>query len=450
MSDEDTQTMSKDVAEPKPANTPALLVVQCDPGPGIDLVLRHRSQLVGREPGPGGLVLSHNAVSRVHASIQVSERTAVIRDMGSRNGVWVNGTRVEQAELHAGDDVRLGDGLYVFADDLPACQEPSDAAWLTFVGNASRRQLIQDCTAAVAAQGAILVHGETGVGKELVSESLHRLARRTGRMVAVNCAALSPSLVESELFGFEKGAFTGATRPHLGLIRDADHGTFLLDEIGDLPLEAQAKLLRVLETRMVTPVGSTKPTRVDIQVVSATHRDLQEAVRKGSFRADLYARIASSTIKIAPLRERKADLSLLIRDLCRRLGRLDIRCSIGFTARLLRHNFPLNVRELFALVQRAIVVMGSETELRALHLPPDFGEQPPARLPTPPSPQSEATRRVTVQAKRPRPPKEVLQALFERYEGNVAAVGRELGREPAQIYRWIEMYGLDLSAFRKA
>ncbi len=234
----------------------------------------------------------------------------------------------------------------------------------------------------------VLVRGETGAGKELVARALHELSdRRNGPFRAINCAAFPQSLLESELFGHVRGAFTGAHRDTPGHFQLAHRGTLFLDEVAELPLELQAKLLRVLETRTVIPIGGREPIAVDVRIVSATHRALRGEVEAGRFRADLMYRLRVIPVFIPPLRERPSDIALLVQKRIdatngRRRRRID-RISPAALAALERHDWPGNVRELFNVVAYAYA-MGDGPELQLSDLPPEILENVAAR-PTPPS-----------------------------------------------------------------
>ncbi|MBI5494600.1 MAG: sigma-54-dependent Fis family transcriptional regulator [Deltaproteobacteria bacterium] len=237
----------------------------------------------------------------------------------------------------------------------------------------------------------VLVVGETGTGKELVARALHALSRRAaGPMVAVNCSALTDSLVDSELFGHEKGSFTGAQKDHAGLVRAADGGTLFLDEIGDLAAGAQAKLLRVLQEKEVRPVGCVQPVRVNVRVVAATHRDLQQMVRDGQFREDLYYRLKVARVRLPPLRERPDDILMLARLFLERareeVGSSAVAFSPEATDLLLRHTWPGNIRELQATVfSAAAVCIGPAIGAQDLALE-DSVAAPPPRAPPPAAP----------------------------------------------------------------
>ncbi len=206
---------------------------------------------------------------------------------------------------------------------------------------------------------AVLITGESGTGKELVARTIHKLSNRPGRFVAINCAAIPSNLLESELFGYEKGAFTGATKSKKGLLEEADRGTIFLDEIGDMPLELQGKLLRFLEDGEVRRLGSSESKKVDVRVISATNKNLRELVDKGDFRADLFFRISSFNIEIPPLRFRKEDIPLLIKQTLEEIEketRTKYTISSGALKALLLYDYPGNVRELKNIIRQAALM----------------------------------------------------------------------------------------------
>ena len=236
------------------------------------------------------------------------------------------------------------------------------------------RATLADVRQVAPTTAMVLVQGETGTGKEIVARALHELGpRRAGPLVRVNCAALTPSLVESELFGHEKGAFTGAHQRRLGRFELADGGTLLLDEIGELPLELQPKLLRVLQDQEFERLGGTRPVRVNVRVVSSTNRDLRAAVSAGRFREDLFFRLAVFTIQVPPLRERPRDCATLaegfVREQARRLGKPLTGIAPAAMKLLLEHAWPGNVRELANVIERAAIVSAG-TLLGEGDLPP--------------------------------------------------------------------------------
>ncbi len=235
---------------------------------------------------------------------------------------------------------------------------------------AACRQMMQ----AAQSESNLLISGETGTGKEIFAQAIHRnSSRSSGNFVAVDCASLTESLVESTLFGHRKGAFTGAHDNRQGLVKMADKGTLFLDEIGDMPLSIQRSFLRVLQERRFRPVGDTSEQTSDFRLIAATNRDLGEMVEAGTFRSDLLFRIKTMMLHLPPLRERSGDVRVLAAhksaELCRQMGREDKSISSGFFETLERYSWPGNVRELFNMVERAIIDAGNETQLFAMHLP---------------------------------------------------------------------------------
>ncbi|HEY6722519.1 MAG TPA: sigma-54 dependent transcriptional regulator, partial [Polyangiaceae bacterium] len=295
---------------------------------------------------------------------------------------------------------------------------------------------------------AVLLLGESGTGKEVVARELHRLSGRSGAFRALNCGAIPENLIESELFGYKRGAFSGADRDKLGIFKAADGGTLLLDEIGDMPEQAQVKLLRVLQNREVYPVGATAPEHVDVRVVCATHKDLARLQGEGEFRRDLFGRINEYQVSLPPLRERKEDIYLLVRTFLARHGRPDLVPSFPLMTGLLHYEWPYNVRELEACIKRCIALTDSPI-LNEQLLPDsvrdamsDYGGAGAKRasLPEPSAPRAAATPGDPGAAR--------LRELLERHQGNVAAVGRELGKARMQIHRWMKKHGIDINDFR--
>jgi DNA-binding NtrC family response regulator len=455
-----------------PGDSPGLVLAFTPPSSEAPRViaLDRQTTIVGREPPRGAVAIPQTAVSRVHASIKrLATGELLLSDLGSRNGTFKNGVAVKESVLAAGDVVRIGDTLFVMVPreasahldyDLrgaPARKEVP-AHFEGLVGGASMGRLERVIQSFARSDATVLITGETGVGKEVTARALHLASGRPGAFKAINCAAIPAALVESELFGHERGAFSGAVRAHEGMVRSADQGTLLLDEIGDMSLDAQAKLLRVLETREVLPVGATRPVRVDVRVVCATHRALPAALRAGSFRPDLYARIAQREVAVPTLRSRKEDLfALAVHHLGQR-GRRE-EPSASFVQRLLLHDWPFNVRELVSALSYAVDMAG-EGELRASHLPPSVGAQateaegslgaaaagsPAAEGGVGPLP---SVAEQAPRERRPGPSRAELASLLAREHGNMLAVARALDRDPAQVYRWVHKHALDPDDFR--
>ena len=423
--------------------------------------------MIGREQGAASVVLPLRSVSRLHAAIQPRERGRfVVRDLGSRNGVIVRGHLTREAELRALDEVRIGNAIYKFVDHGASAYAPYRVEGRVtaparapsvpgLVGGLAMARVSAQVETVAAGDLPVLVLGETGTGKELVARALHAMSGRRGPMRSVNCASIPQALVESELFGHVRGAFSGAARDHVGVIRAADKGTLFLDEIGDMPLEAQAKLLRVLETKEVMPVGAVAGHAVDVRVVSATHRDLRALVAAGQFRADLFARLDGYTIHLPPLRERKEDLLALVRHFLAEAGARGRPVTFGFMLALTHHAWPFNVRELASAVKRAVAVSDG-APLDADHLPPPildpmrtYGTVAPLEAPVPAALDSPAEPHSAKGGREPRPEPAEIRRLLEAHEGNVSAVARALGKDRALVNRWIRADGVDAESFRK-
>jgi transcriptional regulator with PAS, ATPase and Fis domain len=277
-----------------------------------------------------------------------------------------------------------------------------------------------------------LLVGETGAGKEVVAQQIHTLSRRSGKLVAVNCAALPETLVESELFGYRRGAFSDAREDRAGLIRSADQGTLLLDEIGDLPLGGQAKLLRVLQDGQVLALGAAAPVQVDLRVLAATQQSLDQLVRAGRFRPDLLGRLGGFTITVPPLRERVEDLGLLIAAILQRHAgaeAADFRLTADACGALLQRRWPLNVRELDRVLQAALELARAGKEIGLEHLGAEPRLVEPTELPAD-----------ALEAE--------LRRLLRAHAGNVSAVARELGKARMQVHRWMTQFGIKPADFR--
>ena len=306
-------------------------------------------------------------VSRRHAELRVDGPLLAVRDLQSSNGVFVNGVRVADAPLGPGDVLRCGEwiGVAVADEDPEGLREIVPGWW----GGPTLLAAIAPARAA-GADLNVVIEGETGAGKEGLASALHAWRRRGGPFVAVNCAALPGHLAEAELFGYRKGAFTGADRASPGFFRAAQGGTLFLDEVLELPADVQPKLLRALEQRQVQGLGETATVAVDVAVVAAAQAPLGDAVRAGRFRADLQGRLDGLTIVLPPLRERRDDVAPLFRELLRaHAGGRPPELDPKLVEALLLHDWPLNVRELLGLARKLLLTHGHEPVLKRSHLP---------------------------------------------------------------------------------
>lgn len=358
---------------------------------------------------------------------------------------WDDGDALAQ-DYAADPMLRRMEDLQQQVETLRAQLHPEDDAH-TLVGEAPAfRHALELLRKAAATHVTVLLTGETGVGKERFARALHALSpRRDGPFVAVNCAALPADLIESELFGAEKGAYTGAHTARAGRFERANGGTLFLDEIGDMPLPAQAKLLRVLQDGEVERLGGGAPRKVDVRVVAATHVDLEEAVARGRFRSDLFYRLHVFPIRIPPLRERQEDIEPLARYLIRRFAAQHGKHTIGLSDRALeamhRHPWPGNVRELENLIERGVILVASGTRIDAEHLFPTLAHAPEAvvgtdgRLTPPPCPDVEALyddvrrRGLSLDALE----HALIDEAVRRAGGNLTAAARSLGMTRAQL-----------------
>ena len=385
--------------------------------------------VAGRDPACG-IVLPGNEISRQHASVWQHDGRVAFRDLDSRNGVSLNGRACPEGEAGPGDLLRLGEWVGVVT--LGGGEEEPGEPYTTippgvFCGPALWPSVAMALRVAASPLPVVLV-GATGTGKEVLARLIHHASQRTGEFVAINCAALPESLAEAELFGYRRGAFTGADRAHGGYFRQADGGTLLLDEIADLPQSIQAKLLRVVEEGKVTSLGDATPAKVNVRLIVTCQQPLEVMAESGRFRSDLRARLEGLVIRIPPLAARREDLAFLF------LGMLEQRASgrpPQVSPRLVEavclHHFPHNVRELGMLVQRLLALHGSEKLLRRRHLAGLLPGNSAGAL----SPASQVAG----------------EAALRRHRGNVAHAAAELGISRQALYRLAK--GLDLRALRE-
>jgi transcriptional regulator of acetoin/glycerol metabolism len=380
--------------------------------------------------------LADPRMSTVHVRLTRLGGQWILEDLGSKNGTWIAGKAVQQHTLGDGDVFEVGHTMVVFrttggdADDLDGFP-PAAAPGLATLAPALAERLATMVRAAPSSL-PVMIRGDTGTGKELLARAVHALSGRTGPFVAINCGALPASLVEAELFGHRAGAFTGAGAERTGVVRSADGGTLFLDEIGELPEPAQASLLRVLQEGEVTPIGADRQIKVDVRLVTATLRDLDQDVERGRFRDDLLGRLLGLTIALPPLRDRREDLGLITAVLLDRLapGR-GLELSPDCVRAIYAYGWPRNIRELERALAAACTLATSRIDLA--HLPdPLRACAPPPRVATLPARLSPDEAQL----------RDDLAAALLRAAGNVTAVARELGKDRTQIRRWMRRFGL--------
>jgi transcriptional regulator with PAS, ATPase and Fis domain len=395
------------------------------------------------------LRLADRRVSQEHARLVRRIDDWILEDRSSSNGTRLNGVACTEATpLTSGDVIEIGHTFLLFkeyaelrpaapggAEDASDLERTPTADPLSTLAVPWAARLADVRSLATSALSIILT-GETGTGKEVLARAIHAASGRSGQFVAVNCAAIASSLLETELFGYRRGAFSGANEDRLGLLRAADHGTIFFDEIAELAPPAQAALLRAIQEREVLPVGSTAPVKVDVRVLSATHASLEGLVEKGTFRADLLARLRGRTIALPPLRERPEDIGILVGALLERLaaGRAGRPPSFSSKAAraLLRFPWPLNVRQLEKALEGAFV-LATDGRIDVAHLPEDVAE---AGVP------KAAVDRAVHLSPEDRARRDEIAALLREHGGNISAVARAMGKARVQLQRWIRRYGL--------
>ena len=376
-----------------------------------------------------------------HVLLRLTPEGVTIQDEGSSNGTYVDGEL-----LPAGEErrvrralIEVGQTFFLFRDETAGARDspvmPDGAEPLTF--HAGFAEALKRAGRLARRSHDLLVIGESGAGKEVAARWLHHQSGRSGPLVAVNCAALPEHLLEDELFGHVKGAFSGAQSDRTGLIRAAHEGALLLDEVGEMSPALQAKLLRVLEDRKVRPLGGERELPVDILVIAATHRDLPTMVDEGRFRRDLHARLGLLAVRIPPVRERPEDLGLLIRSVLTPLpaGVKSLRFELETLRSLLLHDWPLNVREMRKLLLAAVDLAIPEAEGAVVIGPEHVPHGMLGSIEDPPgAPAQLSTEDQELRAR--------LSGLLAEHRGNLAAVARELEKPRIYVQRLMARFGL--------
>jgi DNA-binding NtrC family response regulator len=406
------------------------LVVSAGTNRGAALTLSRARATVGRHP-TNDLVIDDAGVSAVHLELERRPSGRVyVRDAKSTNGTWFGGHRLVEMELGPGAVIQVGSStLSIELDGRATVTEPSERVQFgRLVGDSPEMRELFAVLARVAPKAlSLLVQGETGTGKEEVARAIHAASpRASGPFVVLDCTTIPPTLAESMLFGHERGAFTGAESRHLGAFERAHRGTIFIDEVGELPLDLQPKLLRVLERRELSRVGSTEPIPIDVRVVAATHRDLRLEIERGRFREDLYFRLAQVRAVLPPLRARSSDIEALARHFVGEISAADGRAytiEADALAELSRMPFPGNVRELRNVVLRG-AALSEEGRIRVEDLAGEhYGHRDPGAVSVAidaATPFSVAKQRAVDRFERA-----YLEALMRRAQGNLSRASRE-------------------------
>jgi DNA-binding NtrC family response regulator len=399
--------------------------------------------VIGRDPSCQ-LVVRDSGVSAMHAEVVATASGVRLRDLGSKNGTWVGDLRIAEAYLTGSTTFWVARTEIGFEQSRTAKVElpEIDRFGPLYGTSTAMRDLFRRLQKGAPTELTVLVQGETGTGKELVAQAVHDAsARRGGPFVVVDCGAIAPTLAEATLFGHEKGAFTGAAAARVSPFVEANGGTLFLDELGELPLDVQPKLLRALAERRVKPVGSNTYVPFDARVVAATRRDLEAAVNAGTFRSDLYFRLAQIRSFVPPLRQRLDDIPGLIRHMLEQLGAKGAfrRVGRGTLDRLLRYDWPGNVRELRNAVAVALALAGEGEPLDlagalGLKVAPPRGKAVDASAIRA---YHDAKREALTQFERA-----YFKQLVEATNGNVAEISRRTGLQRTHVRKYLRLHGL--------
>jgi two-component system response regulator GlrR len=400
---------------------------------GVQTRTLNQRAVIGSSPD-ADVVVVDPTVSKLHADVDPRDDGIWVRDLGSRNGTYVEGILVRDGCVPEGGNVRVGSTLLTLQREPVAADVDlwPDDHFGSLIGRSNvMRELFATLARVAPTDASVLIQGETGTGKELVAREIHeRSLRATGPLVVVDCAALPETLLESELFGHARGAFTGAVAAREGAIESAEGGTVFLDEIGEVPLAVQPKLLRVLEARTVRRLGETQHRPVDVRFVAATHRNLRTMVNAGAFREDLYFRLSVLPVVVPPLRERVDDIPPLVEAFLAAQGAGWPDGTV--VGELMERSWLGNVRELRSFVERALV-FGPKKALTMTGDPTGQRQTSPAVD----KPLKEAREAWMDQFER-----EYLRQLLERHGRNVAAASQAAGVHRTYLYRLIMKHGL--------
>jgi DNA-binding NtrC family response regulator len=414
---------------------------------GVERAIDVDPIVVGRDPGVA-IVLRDPEVSALHCELRACSEGIRVKDLGSTNGTFLGSIRVTEATVTAPAELIVGSERIILEPQAKRRVEVGYSdRFGPLVGASPKMRRVFSVLEKVASTSlSVLLLGETGTGKELAARAIHGASERSrGPFVVVDCGSIPPTLAESILFGHEKGAFTGATERRRGALADADGGTLFLDELGELPAELQPKLLRALSEKEVKRVGASSFEAIDVRVLAATRRDLGAEMNAGRFRSDLFFRIAQVRVELPPLRERLADLPLLVEDICRHVGRPQHAPAVlsWIENRMVSHDWPGNVRELGNVASVAAALAEDPGAIDdVLALARNDGASPAREHGAPSSEFAESKRTAMATFER-----DYFGALARRCKGNVSEMARQSGMERHHVRAYLRKHQIDKNAF---
>jgi len=406
---------------------------------------------VGKSRG-NDLVLGDSAVSREHCEIVRHEDGFLLRDLGSTNGTLLDGAAIREGFLHEGAVITIGRvelEVQPYAERIDVTPSPRDRFGAVVGSDPAIREVFGLLERLAPTDATLLLEGETGTGKDLLARSVHDASKRAqAPFIVVDCGAVAGTLIESELFGHEKGAFTGAAERRQGAFELAHRGTLFLDEVGELPLELQPKLLRALEQRRIRRVGGSEELALDLRVIAASNRNLQREVERGKFRRDLYFRLAVVPVHLPPLRERRGDIAPVARHLLERIardhgeGEAPMTLAPGAMSALEAHDWPGNVRELRNVLERASLLARAAGQREIGAGPLAIGAGPARSTPPEPDFDPAVSYRDTRAQWEAGFEARYVRWLLERHDGNVSAAARAAEMDRKYLHRLAKKHGL--------
>ncbi len=427
-------TIAIKTRDPAAYHTARLIVIPGNGGPEKSLVLGVPHVRIGAGSS-NDVVIEDQHASRFHAELRKTDEGWLLRDLGSLNGTRVGDVAIKEGLLHSGATITVGETRIRFLADDGRAEEIAVSPRHSFgdvVGRSVRMREVFGVLERIAATDlTVLIGGETGSGKDVMARAIHKASGRgKGPFVVFDCAAVAPNLIESELFGHVKGAFTGADANREGAFERANGGTLFMDEIGELSIELQPKLLRALEQRRVKAVGGQKEIPIDVRIIAATHRNLEQKVKDGTFRQDLFFRLSVVTVQVPALRHRVEDLPVLVETVLVSLGK-----SVGISPETMRiletYDWPGNVRELRNVIESAAAVCDSD-QIEPRHL---MFFKPRRRDPTMEKLPLAGKTLESIE-------KNAIQQTLEQCGGNKTKAAKQLGISPSTLYEKVKKYKL--------